>query len=123
MPYQDKTITCVDCGTEFIFTAGEQEFYASKGFTNEPRRCPPCRSARRAATGVGGAGAVSATSTSSGGRELYVTRCASCGGEARVPFQPRTAKPVYCSNCFRTQGGSRAGVGAPGGERGGRWQR
>ncbi|MER3420923.1 MAG: hypothetical protein C4290_10540, partial [Chloroflexota bacterium] len=53
----------------------------------------------------------------------YVTTCASCGGEARVPFQPRTAKPVYCSNCFRAQGGSRTGVGAPGSERGGRWSR
>lgn len=121
MSYQDKTITCVDCGTKFTFTAGEQEFYASKGFTNEPRRCPACRSARRAAGG--GTGAVGYTATFGSGREMYVTTCASCGGEARVPFQPRTAKPVYCSNCFRAQGGSRTGVGAPGSERGGRWSR
>lgn len=46
--YQDKTLVCKDCGTEFVFTAGEQQFYAEKGFTNEPQRCPECRKARKA---------------------------------------------------------------------------
>ena len=44
---EDKTLKCVDCATDFTFTAGEQEFYASKGFTNEPKRCPACRQARK----------------------------------------------------------------------------
>ena len=46
--YEDKTLKCVECGEEFVFTASEQEFYAEKGFTNEPKRCPKCRSARAA---------------------------------------------------------------------------
>ena len=37
--YEDKTLVCKDCGNEFVFTAGEQEFYASRGFENEPQRC------------------------------------------------------------------------------------
>jgi CxxC-x17-CxxC domain-containing protein len=82
---QDKTLICKDCGAEFIFTAGEQEFYAEKGFTNEPQRCKPCRAAKK----HGG-----------GQREMYTAVCASCGGEARVPFQPRDDRPVYCSDCF-----------------------
>ncbi len=44
---QDKTLVCKDCGTEFVFTVGEQQFYAEKGFTNEPQRCPDCRKARK----------------------------------------------------------------------------
>ena len=45
--YEDITITCKDCGTEFTFSAGEQAFYAEKGFTNQPARCPACRAARK----------------------------------------------------------------------------
>ena len=45
--YQDKTLICKDCGKEFVFTAGEQEFYAEKGFENEPQRCRECRQARK----------------------------------------------------------------------------
>ena len=51
MSYADKTIACRDCGTDFVFTAGEQEFYAQKGFTNEPTRCPSCRQARKSSGG------------------------------------------------------------------------
>ena len=47
MALSDKTLTCVECGYEFTFTTGEQEFFASKGFTNEPSRCPQCRAARK----------------------------------------------------------------------------
>ena len=118
MSYQDKTLTCSDCGSPFTFTAGEQEFHASKGFTNEPRRCPNCRAARR---GGGGGGGGSYSSSYGGAREMYTATCASCGNEARVPFQPRGDKPVYCSDCFRSQGGggSRSSYGS--GSRGGRW--
>ena len=84
--YQDKTLTCKDCCAEFVFTAGEQEFYAEKGFVNEPQRCKPCRDARKNA--------------SRQDREMYTATCASCGAEAKVPFQPREDRPVYCSECY-----------------------
>ncbi len=84
--YEDKTLVCKDCGKEFIFTAGEQEFFAEKGFENEPQRCKECRDARK--------------SSGRGGRQLYTAVCAVCGGEAKVPFQPREDRPVYCSECF-----------------------
>jgi hypothetical protein len=47
MSFTDKSILCPDCGTTFTFTAGEQEFYASKGFTNDPKRCLQCRQAKK----------------------------------------------------------------------------
>lgn len=84
--YQDKTLICKECGKEFVFTAGEQEFYASRGFENEPQRCKPCRDARK----NGGRGT----------RTLYTTVCAACGKEAKVPFEPREDRPVYCSECY-----------------------
>jgi CxxC-x17-CxxC domain-containing protein len=118
MSFADRTLTCRDCGTSFTFTAGEQEFHAQKGFTNEPGRCPDCRARRRSerdgySTGSGSYG---------GQRELFSATCASCGKEARVPFQPRGDKPVYCSDCFRSQQGSYSGVGRGGyGDRGSRW--
>ena len=71
---------------EFVFTAGEQEFYAERGFQNEPQRCKACRDARKNAT--------------RGPREYFTATCAACGGEARVPFEPRSDRPVYCSDCF-----------------------
>ena len=84
--YADKTLVCKDCGNEFIFTAGEQEFYESKGFVNEPQRCKACRDARKNA--------------SKPEREMFTAVCASCGQEAKVPFRPREDRPVYCSECF-----------------------
>ena len=97
VPFTDKSLTCADCGSPFTFTAGEQEFHQSKGFTNEPRRCPTCRAARRTDGGGGGGG------FSRGDREMFSATCGSCGKEAKVPFQPRGDKPVYCSDCFRSQ--------------------
>lgn len=111
MAYTDKSLTCADCGSPFTFTSGEQEFHASKGFTNPPGRCPDCRAARRTQRDGG--------SYSSGPREMFTATCATCGNEARVPFQPRGDKPVYCSDCFRTQSGS-GGGSSYGGGRGGR---
>jgi CxxC-x17-CxxC domain-containing protein len=119
MSYADKTITCRDCRTDFVFTSGEQEFYAQKGFTNEPTRCPACRQARKASGGRSG-GYDSRDSYSSrdyndrdsygsrsgysrAEREMHSATCASCGREAQVPFVPRGDKPVYCSDCFRQQ--------------------
>ncbi|MGI5854354.1 MAG: zinc-ribbon domain containing protein [Bacillota bacterium] len=93
--YSDKTLTCRDCGAEFVFTASEQEFYAQKGFTNEPGRCPACRAARKAQ------GNSRMGSRNSGGRrEMFPAVCAACGVETEVPFRPSSDRPVYCRDCF-----------------------
>ena len=84
--YTDKTLKCKECGNEFIFSAGEQEFYAQRGFVNEPQRCKECRDARK--------------NKSRTQKEMFTTTCASCGAEAKVPFKPREDRPVYCSECF-----------------------
>ena len=96
MVTQDKSLTCRDCGREFTFTASEQEFFAQKGFTNEPGRCPECRAARKAQTGGG-------TGYGRAERQMYPAVCAECGKDTQVPFQPRTDKPVYCSDCYATK--------------------
>lgn len=93
----DMTLTCRDCGREFTFTAGEQEFYASRGLMHQPARCPECRTARKANMGGGG------YSGDRQQRQFFSATCSSCGREARVPFQPRGDKPVYCSECFQQQ--------------------
>ncbi len=89
----DKTLTCVECGYDFTFTVGEQEFFASRGFTNEPSRCPQCRVARRSQQGGGGGFDRPA-------REMHPAVCAQCGADTMVPFRPRGDRPVYCSDCF-----------------------
>ena len=91
MAFADKTLVCRDCGAEFAFTAGEQEFYQSRGLENEPGRCPDCRRARR----QGRYGY-----SNSGPRERTRVICADCGAETEVPFQPRNGRPVYCDDCF-----------------------
>lgn len=105
MSYADRTLTCRDCGQAFTFTAGEQEFYASRGFANEPGRCPECRAARKAERGGYASGYSSGPSGYGRQREMYAVTCSSCGNEARVPFQPRGDRPVYCSDCFERQRG------------------
>jgi CxxC-x17-CxxC domain-containing protein len=108
---QDKTLVCADCNQEFAFTASEQQFYADRQFS-EPRRCPSCRAAKKAARGdSGGGGGYSDRGHSGGGyssgpREMFSATCSSCGREAQVPFRPSGAKPVYCSDCFSSQRGS-----------------
>ena len=124
--YNDKNLTCADCGQEFVFTASEQDFYAQRGFT-DPRRCPSCRASRKAARNTNGGGAGSSYgsygsggsysaggSYSSGGyggsssggyrdrgpREMFSATCSNCGKEAQVPFRPTSGKPVYCTDCF-----------------------
>jgi CxxC-x17-CxxC domain-containing protein len=140
--YNDKNLTCADCGQEFVFTASEQDFYAQRGFT-EPRRCASCRASRKAARNANGGGSYGSSgggsssygsygagggysaggSYTSGGssgggygssgggyrdrgpREMFTATCSSCGREAQVPFRPTSGKPVYCSDCFRSQRG------------------
>lgn len=105
----DKTLKCRDCGSDFVFSDSEQQFFAEKGFTNDPIRCPECRSARRARRNEGGFG---------GGmrqdREMFPATCAQCGKATQVPFQPRSDRPVYCSECYTAQRGSSGGGGGGG---------
>lgn len=86
---EDKTLTCRDCGSQFVFSASEQQFYADKGFQNEPGRCPACRASRRQASGQNRAD-----------RPMYDVICDNCGAATQVPFQPRGDRPVYCRDCF-----------------------
>ena len=93
MSFSDKSLRCVECGTTFVFTASEQEFYAARGYTNEPKRCPSCREARKGQRRGD-------TGYRSSERQMYPAVCANCGAETEVPFQPREGRPVYCSNCY-----------------------
>ena len=98
MSFQDKSLQCADCGITFTFTADEQEFFQSRGYTNEPKRCPTCRQARKTERyGNSGGG----TGGFHGQRQMFPVKCAQCGKDTEVPFQPRGDKPVYCSDCFR----------------------
>ncbi len=87
--YKDKTLVCKECGQEFTFTASEQEFFAEKGFTNEPKRCRNCRNERKGGSREGAP------------RQMFDAVCAECGKECKVPFEPHDDRPVYCSDCFR----------------------
>ena len=130
MSFTDKTLVCRDCDTTFTFTSGEQEFYEQKGFTNEPTRCPNCRQSRKqnrsgGSDSYGGGSRDSyssrggSSSYSSGGgygdrapREMHETTCSGCGKAAQVPFVPRGDKPVYCSDCFKSQRAPRSNSGS-----------
>jgi CxxC-x17-CxxC domain-containing protein len=105
-------MTCRDCGKQFTFTAGEQDFYASRGFS-EPTRCPECRAARKTGRDSGGYGSRGGGyggdreysgrggSRSGGGeRQMFQAVCADCGKTTEVPFEPRQGRPVYCRDCF-----------------------
>jgi len=106
MSYQDRNLTCVECGQSFIFSADDQSYHAEKGYTNEPKRCTSCRDARRAnRSNDGGFGG------DRGPREMHSVVCAECGNQATVPFLPRGDRPVYCSDCFSRQGGGGGGGG------------
>ncbi len=94
MSFEDKSLACSDCGATFTFTAAEQEFFASKGYVNTPKRCPPCRESRKAnRQGDRGGSSV-------GRRQTFAATCAQCGKETQVPFEPREGRPVYCSDCY-----------------------
>jgi CxxC-x17-CxxC domain-containing protein len=97
MAFSDKTLTCADCNAEFTFTANEQEFYATKGFSNEPKRCPDCRQSRKSGRNSGGGGSRSARAS---GGSIFKAVCAACGKDTLVPFEPKLDRPVYCSACY-----------------------
>jgi len=94
MEFQDRILRCVDCGTEFIWTAGEQQFFADKNFKNEPKRCKTCKAKRAARPAGGGTG-----------RERVETQtmCSACGKETTVPFRPTQGRPVFCKECFQSR--------------------
>jgi CxxC-x17-CxxC domain-containing protein len=85
-PMEDKTLKCKECGDDFIYTMGEQVYYQERGFMNHPQRCKTCRDNRKNAA--------------RGPREFFSATCYGCGGEAKIPFEPKTDRPVYCSDCF-----------------------
>ena len=93
MALEEKTLTCRDCGKEFAFTTGEQEFYHSHGLQNEPSHCPECRVARRR----------SRAGDASRPRQMHMVICAECGVETQVPFEPTEGRPVYCRECYAKQ--------------------
>lgn len=93
MGFTDKEIQCVECGNTFTFTVAEQEFFEQKGYTNEPKRCQPCRQARKADRNTNSFGSRSTL-------QRHPAVCAQCGQETEVPFEPRQGRPVYCSNCY-----------------------
>ena len=93
MEFQDRTLTCVDCGSDFVWTAGEQAFFADKHFTNEPKRCRACKATRSQRR----------SSDPESGHDRTETRatCSACGKETTVPFKPSQGRPVYCRECFQ----------------------
>jgi CxxC-x17-CxxC domain-containing protein len=112
----DTTLTCRDCGQTFTFTSGEQDFYASRGFS-EPSRCADCRASRKSQRDGGSSYGSYGSSYGRGSREMFDVTCSSCGQPAQVPFQPSNDKPVYCSSCFdkRRGTGDRSGGNRYGG--------
>ena len=94
MSFQDKTLQCADCGADFVFSAEEQEVFQSRGYTNEPKRCPSCRQARKAERYGSGGNSYRLP------RQMFPAICASCGKETEVPFEPTNGKPVYCRDCY-----------------------
>lgn len=112
MELADKTLKCAECGKDFTFTANEQQFYQEKGFTNEPKRCPICRQARRGQRSGYGNEYGNRGGGNYGERERTRTEivCASCGQKAEVPFKPVQNKPVYCNDCFAKMKGNSSGV-------------
>lgn len=117
---EDKTIKCVDCGEEFLFTIGEQEFYREHGLTHAPTRCKRCREARKDQRGHAG-GVPSRGGHGPRDKQMYPATCSNCGTQTMVPFNPSGDRPVYCRDCFQSQRPAHAGSARhERGERGGR---
>lgn len=91
MSFTDRELQCVDCGATFTFDAAEQEFFANKGFTNDPKRCGDCRRAKKQERGGGSYGSP---------RQMHPAVCAACGVDTEVPFLPSQDRPVYCRECY-----------------------
>jgi CxxC-x17-CxxC domain-containing protein len=111
MLYQDRTLSCGDCRESFTFTAGEQEFHASKGFNNDPGRCPSCRAARKQGGGQSGGYSSGGGSFAGFDRQMHDATCAECGQATQVPFIPSGERPVHCRDCYSRQRGGRQSNG------------
>ncbi len=107
MSFQDKTLECSDCGNSFTFSAEEQEQFQSRGYTNEPKRCPDCRQARKDRNGNSGNSYGNSNNGYAPRRQLFPAVCADCGKETEVPFEPSQGRPVYCRDCYRKVSASR----------------
>ena len=104
MAFNDRELACRDCGSSFVFTTGEQEFYATKGLQHDPVRCPSCRQTRKLLRPEDREESPTfGVYVSWGGRtprQLHVAACHQCAQTTEVPFVPRGDRPVYCSNCY-----------------------
>jgi CxxC-x17-CxxC domain-containing protein len=101
MEFTDRILTCVDCGGEFVFTAGEQLFFQDKQFKNDPKRCKPCKSRRAHGSAAPAPGAGPAAAGIS--RTETRTECSECGVATTVPFKPTQGRPVLCRQCFKNR--------------------
>ena len=99
MEFVDRLLTCIDCGGEFIFTAGEQLFFFDKQFKNDPKRCKPCKAKRTSPTSPTATGPAAAGLC----RTETRTHCSECGVETTVPFKPTQGRPVLCRQCFQSK--------------------
>ena len=99
MSFQDKSLQCFDCAATYVFSAQEQEAFQAKGLTNAPKRCPACRAARKERQSQT-SGYRNAATTYSPRRQMFPAKCARCGKDTQVPFEPREGRPVYCSDCY-----------------------
>jgi len=90
MIFSDTSLQCFECGQTFISPADEQEFFRSKGYYYEPKRCPSCRQAKKAQRTIG----------LREKRQMHSAVCAKCGVKIEVPFEPRDGIPVYCDDCY-----------------------
>jgi len=103
MSFEDKSLQCSDCGITFTHSAEDQEYYQSKGYTNEPKRCPECRQKRKSERNGNSNNGYGYKAQ----RQMFPAVCADCGKETEVPFEPREDRPVYCSDCYRKVRSSR----------------
>lgn len=95
----DRVIKCVDCGEDFVWTAGEQTFFHDKGLKNEPKRCKHCKQAKNERLA-----AITAAQAAGMRQRIEVSvRCAQCGQQTTVPFYPSQGRPVFCRSCFLAQ--------------------
>ena len=106
MAFEDRDLVCVECNQTFVFTADDQQYHSDKGYTNEPKRCPSCRQARRTnrMSDGGGFGGMR--------REMHPAVCAECGKDTEVPFRPTGERPVYCNECYRQMNPRNTGSGS-----------
>jgi CxxC-x17-CxxC domain-containing protein len=96
--FEDRVLKCIDCGGEFVFSAGEQQFFHDKNFKNEPKRCKACKTKKQGSAG------------SAHVRTETHTACSQCGRETTVPFRPTQGRPVFCRECFQSRRAAAAGV-------------